>query len=156
MVHSTPLADDEEKKSARLKSIELIQKGGKNSFVNQMMPNLFSVAFKKKNPKLIEELVEGAQGMEDWSMINGCSAMMTRKDNTKILESAEFPIQWILGMDDNLIFYKKILQQCHKSPVNFVAFYNNCGHMSMIEAPGRLIGDLTEFAGYSYEYRRTG
>ncbi len=56
-------------------------------------------------------------------------------------------------MDDNVISYKKILEQCAQSGINFVTFYNNCGHMSMLEAQERLVGDLSEFAAYCIEHR---
>ena len=41
LVHSTPEADDDEKKQTRLKIIEIIRKGGKTAFISQMVPNLF-------------------------------------------------------------------------------------------------------------------
>jgi len=46
LVHSTPEADDDEKIKTRLKSIELIRKGAKNTFITHMVPNLFSENFK--------------------------------------------------------------------------------------------------------------
>ncbi|MFI5196144.1 MAG: alpha/beta fold hydrolase [Chitinophagales bacterium] len=156
LIHSTPLADDEEKKKLRLKSIELIRKGAKNTFISQMAPNLFSDAFKRSDPEVVKEQVEQALKMEDNSIVNFYTAMMQRPDRTNVLEKAVFPIQWIAGINDNLISYKKILEQCYKSDINFVSFYNNCGHMSMFEVPGQLISDLREFINYcdTYQHKR--
>jgi pimeloyl-ACP methyl ester carboxylesterase len=153
LVHSIQLADDEEKKKVRIKSIELIQKGAKRSFISQMVPNLFSDTFKRSDPKTVEEQVEQAMKMEGNSMINFYYAMMNRSDRTYVLDNAIFPIQWIAGINDNLISYKKILEQCHRSGINFVSFYNNCGHMSMFEAPGLLSKDLLEFVSYCNSYQ---
>ena len=155
LVHSIALADDEDKKRTRLKAIELIQKGGKDIFIRQMIPNLFSNVFKQSSSNMVEVQVERALKMDAASLVNFYDAMIARKDNSGILEKADYPVQWIIGMDDNVIYYKKILEQCYKSPVNFVSFYNNCGHMSMTEAPGQLFADLKEFTDYSYEYHKT-
>ena len=153
LIHSTPLADDEEKKKIRLKSIELIRKGAKKTFISQMVPNLFSDAFKQSEPEIVKQQVEQAMKMEGNSMINFYNAIMNRKDRTSVLEKAIFPIQWIAGINDNLIPYKKILEQCYRSGINFVSFYNNCGHMSMFEAPEQLITDLKEFIYYCNIYQ---
>ncbi len=152
LVHSTPDADSEEKKNTRLKVIELILKGGKSAFINQMVPDLFSAGYKRSNPLPVKNQVDEAMLMRDASLINFYRAMIGRKDTTAVLESARFPVQWMLGMEDTVISYKKILEKCHKSGINFVSFYNNCGHMSMFEKPEQLVTDLRYFANYSYDH----
>jgi pimeloyl-ACP methyl ester carboxylesterase len=149
LVHSTPLADDEEKVKTRLKSIDLIQKGGKTAFISQMVPNLFSDAFKLSNPLIIKSRIEDSLTMNENAMINFYKAMINRRDNSSILANTIFPVQWICGMDDTVIPYKKIMDKYHQSDINFVSFYNNCGHMSMLEAPEQLASDLMEFANFS-------
>ncbi len=149
LVHSTPAADGDEKKKTRQKSIELIQKGGKTQFIGQMVPNLFSDAVKQSNPMIVKEQIERSMSVEAASIISLYKGMMDRPDTSDVLNVAPFPVQWICGIDDNVIPYKKILGKCHYSPINFVTFYNNCGHMSMLEAPEQLTDDLKTFAMYS-------
>ncbi len=153
LVHSTAAADDEEKVINRLKTIELIRNGGKNAFVRQMVANLFSPTFKQANQGTIEEQIELTMEVADESIINYTGAMIVREDQRFWLKNTSIPIQWIVGMDDNVISYKKILGQCAQSGINFVTFYNNCGHMSMLETPEKLVGDLSEFAAYCNEHR---
>ena len=136
----------------RLRSIELILKGAKNAFIVQMIPNLFSTHFKQLHPSVVQDMINEAMKMGDKSMVNFYNAMIGREDNVHLLNMAGYPIQWIIGADDNILHYKKILQQCYKSGINFVTFYRDCGHMSMIEAPGKLIDDLKIFIGYSYDH----
>jgi pimeloyl-ACP methyl ester carboxylesterase len=150
LIHSTPLADDEEKKQTRRKAIEIIRKGGKSAFISQMIPNLFAQSYKQAHPVVINEHIEQGLKMNDESLINFYNAMIGREDTSGMLPSVKYPMQWILGVDDNLIPYKKILDQCHKSDVNFVSFYDDCGHMSMIEQPKALAKDLKRFIDYSY------
>ncbi|MCD6012589.1 MAG: alpha/beta hydrolase fold protein [Flavipsychrobacter sp.] len=155
MVHSTAAADDEEKAKNRLKTIELIRNGGKNAFVRQMVANLFSPTFKEANPEIVKEQINLTLEVADESIINYTQAMIARDDQRFWLKNTSIPVQWIAGMDDNVISYKKILEQSVESGINFVTFYNNCGHMSMLEAPEKLVNDLKEFVVYSYEHQLT-
>jgi pimeloyl-ACP methyl ester carboxylesterase len=150
LIHSIPLPDDEEKKKNRLKSIDLVQKGAKKAFVSQMIPNLFSESFKHSNPAVVEEQVQQALEISEEGLINFFRAMIARSDQTNVLDKAVFPVQWIIGKEDNIISHKKILEFCFRSGINFVSFYNSCGHMSMFEAPGQLTKDLVAFINYSY------
>lgn len=150
LIHSTTDADDEEKIKTRQKAIALIEKGGKQGFINQMVPNLFSDATKQAQPELIREQIKESMEVQDAGMINFYKAMIDRKDTTQILPNATFPVQWICGHDDNVIPCKKILNKSYKADINFVSFYINCGHMSMLEAPRQLTMDLTSFISYCY------
>ena len=152
VIHSSPQADDAEKVKNRLKSIELIRRGAKNTFISHMIPNLFSDAFKHNNPLIVKGQVEEALKMEDAGMINFYNAMIGREDHSGVLLNAQYPIHWVVGADDNVIYFKKILGQCYMSRINFVSFYHNCGHMSMIEDPAQLAKDLKMFVDYSYTY----
>ena len=150
-IHSTPVSDDAEKKKMRQKSIELINNGGKEIFIRQMIPNLFSANFKQLHPEVVQQQIDKSLGMPEESLINFYDAMINRADHTETIKKAGFPVQWILGLEDNIIFYKKILELCYKSEINFVTFKNNCGHMSMLESPGSLVTDLKEFVIYCFE-----
>ena len=151
LVHSTPVADDDEKKTNRKKAIELVQKGGREAFLKQMVPNLFADGFKQNEPALVNEQIANALNMSAESITNFYAAMMERPDSTAILDAPSFPLLWILGSDDNLIPFTKVLQFCFRSDINFVSYYKGCGHMSMVEAPDKLAADLLRFAAYCYE-----
>ena len=150
-VHSTTADDDDEKKKLRVKSIELIQRGAKELFIENMVPNLFSDDFKQSNKAVVEEQIRESLKMSAESMVNFYNAMLSREDTSRVLDNAKFPVQWIIGEKDNVLPYKKILEKCHQSPVNFVTFYKNCGHMSMLETPGQLAKDMKEFIDYCYK-----
>jgi pimeloyl-ACP methyl ester carboxylesterase len=155
LVHSTTVADDDEKKKNRQKAIELIRKGGKKAFTQQMVPNLFSDSFKQHQPAVVEEHIKKGMTVPDEGMINFYEAMMARPDRSALLQNATYPIMWVMGSDDKIIYYKKILEFAHQSYINFVYLYKDCGHMSMIESPERLTDDIREFCTYSYfKHRR--
>jgi pimeloyl-ACP methyl ester carboxylesterase len=156
LVHSVPYADDEEKKINRLKSAELIRKGGREQFVKQMIPNLFADDFKLAHPQAVSEQVAEGLKMATESLINFTDAMRLRTDNRAVIKDAKFPVQWVIGKQDNIMDYKKILRESYQSAINFVTFYRECGHMSMIEAPERLATDLKTFGAYSHHFYHTG
>jgi len=150
-VHSTTAADGEERKKLRLKSIELINKVGKEIFIENMVPNLFSKDFKQSNVRIVEDQVQESLKMSGESIVNFYNAMLERNDYTRILDTTVFPLQWIMGAQDSVLPYKKTLEKCHRSAINFLSFYENCGHMSMLEAPAQLAADLKIFVNYCYD-----
>ncbi len=150
MVHSTTAADDEEKKATRKKVIDIIRKGGREAFIMQMVPNLFSPAFRKVHPEGVAKQTEKSLQVPAVALIGFYTAMMKRRDTTGILEHAKFPVQWILGEVDTVLPVAKMTKECSIAPINFVNLYKNCGHMSMIEYPQQLVVDLGMFFSYCY------
>jgi pimeloyl-ACP methyl ester carboxylesterase len=150
LVHSTATADSEEKKETRKKSIQLIQKGGKDTFIKQMIPALFSEAFKKQHPDILEDEIARGLKMESESMVAFYNAMINRPDRTATLNEVGVPIQWIIGKEDSLIPAENVLAQTRLADVNFVMVYADCGHMSMLEKPQKLTRDLEQFGKYCH------
>lgn len=150
LVHSTCRADDDEKKKTREKTIRLLQKGGKEIFVKEMVPGLFSDLTKQNQPSLISEQIARALKMPAESMIRFYEAIAARPDRCKVLEQAPFPTQLILGKEDALIPVKSTLAQGRLAAVSFVEVLN-CGHMGMLEAPEATANALRAFAGYCFQ-----
>jgi pimeloyl-ACP methyl ester carboxylesterase len=150
LIHSVAAADNDEKKETRRKSIEIIRKGGKETFVKQMIPNLFSSHYKQQHPEILQVQIERGLQLSADTMVAYYTAMMNRKDRRDVLMESKVPIQWILGKEDNLIPLAAGLSQSRLADINFVSIYNDCGHMSMLEQPERLAADLKLFTSYCY------
>jgi pimeloyl-ACP methyl ester carboxylesterase len=151
LIHSIASADTEEKKENRKKAIEIIRKGGKETFVRQMVPNMFSARFKEQ-AELMQNQVERGLKLDGDTMIAYYEAMMNRKDRVDVLNDSKVPVQFIVGAEDSLIPVKVALSQCKVADTTHVSLYNNCGHMSMLEQPERLASDLKQFTSYCYNY----
>lgn len=151
MVHSVASADNTEKKETRRKAIELMKKGGKEIFVKQTTPNLFAEIYKKDNPAGIEAQIKRGKLLETRSMIAFYNAMINRPDRMCILENAKYPVQFVLGEEDKVIPLEDALKQAILAADNFVAVYGHCGHMSMLEKPKELSGDIMRFAKHCFE-----
>lgn len=150
MVHSTAKADTEEKKEQRRKAIALIRKGGKEAFVKQMIPGLFSSDTRAQRPELLQRLTERALELPDESLVKFYEAMIIRPDRTEMLSSAAFPVQWVLGKEDTAVPLQSGLAQTSLTEVAFVSVYEHTGHMSMLERPEKLAADLERFTQYCY------
>ncbi|MCB0698444.1 MAG: alpha/beta hydrolase [Chitinophagales bacterium] len=151
MLHSSAQADSEEKKAQRRKVIELIEKGGKEPFVKQMVPNLFSGSDGKKS--YLEGTLETALRTPPGSLVAFYNAMINRPDRTGKLSNNDLAVAWVIGEDDSIIPKSSLIQQTTLTNVNFVYVYKNCGHMSMMEQPDMLMKDLDEFLIYCYDAR---
>ena len=150
LVHSTAMPDDDEKKSSRRKAIALIEKGGKEAFINASVTSLFAPAFKEQHPQVIAQQISEGIAVPDETLIAFYNAMIERPSTLDILHKVDFPVQWIIGEQDSVIPKAKGIQQSSVARVSFVSVYENCGHMSMLEDPGTLTKDLKEFIVYSH------
>lgn len=152
LVHSLASADNEEKKENRRKAINLMSKGiaEQEMFLKGMSQNLFAASFAAAHPEVVKDVVTRGMRLPAASLIAFYQAIMNRSDKTEALANFNFPIQWIIGDEDNATPMKDALQQCHRSPVNKVSVYSPCGHMSMEEMPERLSADMLSFLDFCY------
>jgi pimeloyl-ACP methyl ester carboxylesterase len=149
LVHSTLNADTEEKKIMRLKIIDLIKKGGTKAFLRELFPSLFAadnrIIFKSE----CETLYNRHQTVSPANLIALYEAIMHRQNYTETTWN-EFPMQWIIGEQDQLLDPKDLIAQALQSDKSFVSLYPNCGHMSMIENRAQFEKDILEFTNYCY------
>lgn len=150
LVHSTTAADDEEKKKTRQKVIDFVQKGNKTAFLEQMVPGLFAQEYAAKERQKVQEQVDSALLMSTEGLVNFYKAMMERPERTAVLKNARYPVQWIIGAKDALMAPSKLIGFAYTAQVNFIAYYTDCGHMSMVEMPDELENDINEFLNYCY------
>ncbi len=148
MVHSTAAADTEEKKTIRRKAISIIEKGGKDAFVKQMVPNLLSDIYKSSHEKEFDQFINNCLKLESCSLVAFYNAMINRKDRSNILLGKDFPLLWIIGKDDTITSIDTVKQHCVAANVNFVYIYSDCAHVSMLEQPVKLKQDISHFLRY--------
>ncbi|MBS1616164.1 MAG: alpha/beta hydrolase [Bacteroidetes bacterium] len=154
LVHSTALADDAAKKDKRLKSIGLIQKGGREAFIRGMVPALFAPDFCAANPEQIVAFQQEGLRLSDTSMIAFYNAMMNRPDRRQVLSKLPFPAAWFLGAMDGVIPWETCLQQSSLPRVTFISLNKTCGHMGMIEQPEALSAQLAAFSEICRQWAR--
>lgn len=147
LFHSTALADTDEKKINRLKTLEFLDKNPIESFYKVFIPGLFA------SQNLKSELLKMAEGIihttHKSSVIAGTKAMMERVDRTEVLKQSNIPWLFIAGKYDQLIPIEQISLQvsyCHKAMFEIL---HNCGHMGILEEPEKSSEIIMKFADWA-------
>lgn len=130
---STTLADDEEKKQIRTRSIAVIDENFE-TFVKTSIPNLFS----NNEKDILEGKIELAKNIAKSTDKNGVKAaqlgMAERPDRTEILENLDAKILIIAGKYDNAVKTENLLKIIPEK-TNIKTYVLDCGHNGHWEKP---------------------
>ncbi|MBW8685442.1 alpha/beta fold hydrolase [Chitinophaga rhizophila] len=152
LFHSTATADTEEKKEARRKSINMIEKYGNEAFVKQTMPNMFSPAYKKQHPEQIESYIQMCLQCPQATQIAYYEAMIQRPDRTAVLSSVSIPVLFVIGKDDTAVPMQNVLPQVSLPRISSIHIFEDTGHMGMWEIPAASQQLLEQFILFCQHY----
>jgi pimeloyl-ACP methyl ester carboxylesterase len=137
MLHSTFVADTEEKKINRDRTADLLEKRGTGFFIGPFLPNLFASA----SPDLLASLAERYRNLPAAGLIAATKAMRDRSDFTTFVQTTDIPFLFILGEKDALISPESITRFVTKS----VVILPNVGHQGTYEAPKAVAEAINQF-----------
>jgi pimeloyl-ACP methyl ester carboxylesterase len=137
MLHSTFVADSEEKKINRDRTADLLAKKGTGFFIGPFLPNLFASV----SQNLLSTLVDMYQTLPASGLIAATKAMRDRSDFTAFVQETSIPFLFILGAEDVLIAPESITRFIKKS----VVILPNVGHQGTYEAPEAVAEAINEF-----------
>lgn len=130
---STTLADDDEKKQIRRRSIAVIDENFE-TFVKTSIPNLFS----NNEKDILEGKIELAKNIAKSTNKEGVKAaqlgMAERPDRTEILENLDAKILIIAGKYDNALKTENLLKIIPEK-TNIKTYVLDCGHNGHWEKP---------------------
>ena len=130
---STTVADDEEKKEIRTRSIAVIDENFE-TFVKTSIPNLFS----NNEKDILEGKIELAKNIAKSTDKEGVKAaqlgMAERPDRTEILENLDAKILIIAGKYDNAVKTENLLKIIPEK-TNIKTYVLDCGHNGHWEKP---------------------
>ena len=130
---STTLADDDEKKQIRRRSIAVIDENFE-TFVKTSIPNLFS----NNEKDILEGKIELAKNIAKSTNKEGVKAaqlgMAERPDRTEILENLDAKILIIAGKYDNAVKTENLLKIIPEK-TNIKTYVLDCGHNGHWEKP---------------------
>ena len=130
---STTLADDDEKKQIRRRSIAVIDENFE-TFVKTSIPNLFS----NNEKDILEGKIELAKNIAKSTNKEGVKAaqlgMAERPDRTEILENLDAKILIIAGKYDNAVKTENLLKTIPEK-TNIKTYVLDCGHNGHWEKP---------------------
>ena len=130
--HSTPLADNEEKKQNRLKQIEFIQNHGSLPLVKQLIPALFHPECDQEKVSTILKIAERQKAE---GIVSALLAMRERPDRSQLLLDTPIPFLFISGKHDTLISWEQQLEMTKKLPNATFVLLEKSAHMGFIEEP---------------------
>ncbi|WP_051359689.1 alpha/beta fold hydrolase [Adhaeribacter aquaticus] len=145
LFHSTAFPDSEEKKEARNRTIEFIQKHGVGKFMDSFVAPLFFEGNRKQNEAAINLLIGLGKEASGEAIIGTVIGMRDRPDRTHVLRKANFPIQFIAGKQDTAVPFEQTLQLCPLPKIAHVLLLDQTGHMGMFEQK-----DITQNAVISF------
>ncbi len=146
LVHSTAFADNEEKKAARLKSIEFIKNNGAYHFLKNSLSGLFLLGQDASNPfDPCTALIEKSKQFTAEALIQYYQAMINRKDRTSVFKNFSGPVMFIIGEHDKAISFNQSLQQSYLPNHSYIHILRNSAHMSMLEEKEKVNTALLQF-----------
>ena len=145
LVHSQPFADSEERKANRRRGIELLQSGKKEAYVSQLVPGLFPESFREQHPEVVQKQLDQARRQSAEGIVQALQGMMDRHDHSALLTELAVPVQFVLGALDTITPPGDLLPLLAKPAVSDVQWIEDCGHMGLLEQPGRVAAALLHF-----------
>ncbi len=132
LFHSHALADSDEVKIGRERTVDIIQKD-RDGFIFNFIPELFSDKNREFCNDQIIWLQKGAKNMSKESLIACLRGMALRTDKLDFLTSTNIPIMFIIGKDDSRSPYHSVLAQAALPYHSEILLLGDCGHMGYIE-----------------------
>lgn len=145
LFHSSAFADSEEKKKDRLRGVEIVKKDQRR-YVSELINKLFAPSNTGKFQKETAQLKEAAYRAPSAGIINALLGMKDRPDRQHVLKKAHFPIQFIIGREDQVMPCEVLLAQTKLSKKISTLVIENCGHMGFYEAREEAQKTLLKFA----------
>lgn len=135
LLHSTAYADSAERIQKRLQAIEFIKREGSAAFLQLSLPGLFSVTNRSKQSTAILTLMQSMKNVQDNTLIQYYQAMIHRPDRSYLLQTATYPVMFIIGREDEVIKIEDSLQLAKITANAYIHVLDDVGHMSMLEVP---------------------
>lgn len=145
LFHSTPFADNEEKKQNRQREIELITQGKKSKIISINIPRTFADDNVSSFSKEINNLKDSALQTSDEGIIHALYGMIQRPDRQHVLKNINIPVLLIAGKNDNYIPLEISTQIAELSTKIQLEILENSGHMGFVEEKEKSVKILSGF-----------
>jgi len=145
LFHSHPFPDDDARKNARMRGIEMLRSGKRDLYVAQLFPNLFAPAYAQAHPEIVQAMIEKGKQQPAEGIVGALQAMMGRADHQETLKNVRCPVLFLLGSADGLVPVDQALKAAMLPDMAQVEVLDGVRHMGMFEAEGMSAGALLNF-----------
>ncbi len=151
LFHSTPFADNDEKKANRDREIDIVKQGRQELLFNTNV----SKGFANDNLISMKNKVDWAISVASKTPPEGIIALLEglkiRPDRQHLLKETSAPILYILGKKDNYIPYDVMFAVAQRSAKGEILTLENSGHMGFLEESGTCLEALRSFVMQHHE-----
>lgn len=144
LFHSTSFPDNDEKKAARNRSIEFVNKD-RAGFSTELIPNLFAKENWARCAREIDMLKTIAQECSSQSMAASLTAMRDREDSSDFLKNTSLPFLFIMGKKDNAVPFDKNFIITSFPKKSFALLLEDVGHQGFFEAKEETLFSVRNF-----------
>lgn len=145
LFNSTSYSDSLEKKQGRTKSIEFVEKYGVDEFVEEFLTPLFYEGRRKELHGSIRRVVDAGKQTPKPTVIEVIKAMRDRKDRSKVLEKAPYPVLFISSKNDTAVNFTTSVNQFWLPADATIHVLSNTGHMALLERPKETLQMVRHF-----------
>ena len=145
LFHSGALADTDEAKANRNRTIEIVKKH-RHQFISQFIPELFALENREPLAEEITRLQHDARHITAEAIVAALEGMKQRPTHLETLVNATFPVLFVGGKQDSRIPIDKLLAQSVLPRHSEVLLLDGCGHMGHLEAPTTTLRAVKHFA----------
>lgn len=150
LLHSSALADSDDKKKVRQNVIDFVEKNGVQPFIENFVEPLF---YHKRHAEL-QASIYSVQAIASQTplktVVEVTKAMRDRPDRSHVLSKANFPILLAIGREDNAVPFESYIPQLVLAPDTLVHIWAETAHMGIYERPEETRKLLRYFADYCY------
>ncbi|GCC50891.1 alpha/beta hydrolase [Chryseotalea sanaruensis] len=144
LFHSSALADSEEKKEARTKTIDFVKKNGALAFTSNFVPPLFA----DPNHTAVSAVKQMAIATSEETVTHYLGAMRDRPERISLLKKFPNPILFLAGENDSVIPVKALIEQSKLPKKATIHVLTDVGHMGMVESPVECLTIIKEFLSH--------
>lgn len=145
LINSHPFADHEIRKEFRRRAIRLIQQGGSALYIRELYKSMYPKLFSIEHRVWIESKIKTARNYPPTGLLHALQAMMDRKDSSRVLSKAKFPVWFMAGKRDPLLPFQDALKMFSLPPCSRITAVEDMAHVAPIEAPGLFKKELKSF-----------
>jgi pimeloyl-ACP methyl ester carboxylesterase len=155
LFHSSPFADNENKRVLRSKEIKLVEDGNLSLICYTSIPNGFATDNLERFSGEVELAKQIAHQSDPEGVIAILKGMRERPDRQACLQKNTLPLLFILGKKDNFIAFDQLSPSAASFPQASVAVLENSGHSGYFEEPEKSAALLLSFLNKCYRQPTT-
>ncbi len=135
LVDTRAAADGESAAERRREAAAAIRAGGRETFLDGLLPGLVGRSTRERQPELLDELRDMAAGVPDHVLTACLDGMRARPDRRSLLGELDLPALVMVGAEDELVPVEEARATAEALPRGRLKVVPEAGHTPTVERP---------------------